>query len=248
LSKDGWIDLNKNIKVSTSDFEECNMTLIVSLNEAILVDTGYKTEEAIRVLDYLKTMNIELTGIVITHYHIDHYANLDMFKNDELEVYDNSNTVDGQILPINGLKVSILKTPGHFSLGDISVNVEDEILICGDILYSCLPPQLCYGSNPELLINTLKNIEKKEFKWIIPGHGRIMSGKAIISMSFDYIERLFKNISMRNLEVTLSECTNYFDYMVIEPSLDLHRQNIEELSVNSSYDLTSFNNITINKS
>lgn len=41
----GWIDVSESVKVSTGSFEECNLTLVVSEGEALLVDTGYEEPE-----------------------------------------------------------------------------------------------------------------------------------------------------------------------------------------------------------
>jgi len=237
---DGWIDVSESVKVSTSAFEECNMTLIVSEGEALLVDTGYEKPEAERVLNYLEKNHLKLKHIVITHHHEDHDANISLFHMNEGVVYDPKNIdKEGVELNIGNKRVRIFETPGHFPEGDISVCLIDEhILVAGDILYACLPPQLCYGSNPEILIKTLKEIDKANYNWIVPGHGKVVTGKLMLSMAQNYIHKLYAALlSISDSGGTLEEANKlkledfiiHRDWMVDEPALDLHRQNIEEL-------------------
>ncbi len=236
---EGRIDVSDSVKVFTSKFEECNLTLVVSGNEALLVDTGYRKAEAMRALAYLSENGLKLKGIVITHHHDDHFANLDLFATDDVCVYDSKNIDEGVILQIGVKSIKLFPTPGHHLDGDISVLIEDEeILIAGDIFFSCLPPQLCYGAKPDILTATIKKIASRHFRWIVPGHGRVMTGDTMTSMALSYIftlnERLYMLVSNRGTvddlkSIELSECITHPEWMVEEPSVDLHRQNKEEL-------------------
>ncbi len=236
---DGWIDLSESVKVSTGSFEECNLTLVVSEGEALLVDTGYEMPEAERVLLYLKKHGLKLKHIVITHHHDDHDANLALFTMNEGQIFDPAHLPDEAELRIGNKKVRLQKTPGHFPAGDISaVVVEEQILIAGDILYACLPPQLCYGANPEVLIQTLEKIEQQHYKWIVPGHGKVLSGPLMMSMSLSYIQLLYEKLQAIVLrqgaaveidQIALADCILHRDWMVEAPALDLHRQNKKEL-------------------
>lgn len=239
MPTNGWIDVSESVKVSTSAFEECNMTMVVSDGEALLVDTGYEKPEAERILEYIKKCDLKLKHIVITHHHEDHDANLALFHMNQGDVYDATNIKDGMTLTIGNKSVQLMHTPGHFPAGDISaVVVDEQILISGDILYACLPPQLCYGSNPGVLIKTLKAIEQLHYKWIIPGHGKVLTGKLMMSMALNYIDTLYESLERiiatggdlaEAARIDLADCIMHREWMVDEPALDLHRQNIEEL-------------------
>ncbi len=246
---EGRIDVSDSVKVFTSKFEECNLALVVSGNEALLVDTGYRKAEAWRALTYLSENGIKLKGIVITHHHDDHFANLGLFTTDNMQVYDSKNIDNGLTLKIGVKPIKLVPTPGHHLDGDISVLIEDEeIMIAGDILYTCLPPQLCYGAKPDVLTETIKKIASSHFRWIVPGHGRVMTGDAMTSMALAYINTLNKRLSMvisnhgteDDLKsIKLSECIFHPEWMVEEPSVDLHRQNKEELFAHlSKYGIT----------
>lgn len=234
-----WTDVSESIKVSTSTFEECNVSIIISKGEALLVDTGYRLKEAQRALQFINDQRLKIKGIVLTHFHEDHIANLSMFQKDDTILYDPSNVTDEQYLTIGDKKIRLFKTPGHHIKGDISVEVIDEhILLSGDILFSCLPPQLCYGAQFKQLKNSIELIAKEHYHWIIPGHGRVTKGDEITSMSLEYIHNLEKFItetvknkgSIDDLQYcNLEDCISHYDWLVIEPSIDLHRQNKEEL-------------------
>ena len=62
-------------------------------------------------------------------------------------------------------------------------------------------------------------------------------------MALDYVDRLYQGIAtiskdpailneplnpMHYKSLTLNDCIDHYDWMAIEPALDLHRQNIEE--------------------
>jgi glyoxylase-like metal-dependent hydrolase (beta-lactamase superfamily II) len=240
LSVDGWTDLSESVKVSTSNFEECTMTLVVSEGEALLVDTGFEKPEAERVLDYIREHDLVLKHIVITHHHEDHDANLSLFPMNQGQVYDSEHLPEGRELLIGNKRVELLETPGHFPAGDISVHVVDEhILIAGDILYSCLTPQLSFGANPEILIPTLKELEKNHYKWIIPGHGkRILTGELMMTRTLSYIDKLFEKMqavvsAQGTLEdvdkIELADCITHYDWLMEKMSLLIHHKNKREL-------------------
>jgi glyoxylase-like metal-dependent hydrolase (beta-lactamase superfamily II)/putative intracellular protease/amidase len=237
--KAGWINVSNSILVSQSAFEECNMTLIASQNEAVLIDTGYRLAEAQRVIDYLLSHNLVLKNIVITHHHEDHDANLALFSMNQGCIYDPSNCAEGVTLKVGKMTVRLFATPGHFPQGDISaLVVEENVLIAGDILYSCLPIQLCYGAKPKVIRDTIEKMAKADYAWIIPGHGRIMTGAAITEMALSYIDKLYSRldqiIDQHGNEddlyaIKLSDCIAHIDWMVEEPAIDLHRQNKIEI-------------------
>jgi len=246
LPDHGWIEVGDSLKVSQSRFEQCNMVLIESGHDAILVDTGYRKEEAIRMLSYLKHHEITLKFIIITHHHEDHDANLSMFLNPNVVILDPTNIKVETTIDLNDKRVLIFPTPGHYSKGDISVSIDAEgILCCGDIMYSCLPPQLCYGAHPDVLKTTIEMIASKHYQWIVSGHGRVVEGNTLTEMCLSYIKTLREKVTevVQNQgteddlqDISLSDCISHPDWMVLEPAIDLHRQNKLELyvSMNSS--------------
>ncbi len=155
-------------------------------------------------------------------------------------VHDPATVGSGIDLKVGNLTLKLFPTPGHhYPPGDISVAVVNEnILIAGDILYSCLPPQLCYRADADVLIATLKRIAAAHYRWIVPGHGRVMSGEAMTTMALAYIDKLYARVSAvvdagggedDLYAIKLYDCIAHPDWMVEEPAIDLHRQNKAEL-------------------
>lgn len=245
----GWAEVNQHVKVSIGHFNECNCTLIVSHGEAILVDTGYELPEAVRIIKYLEALDLHLKGIILTHHHDDHEGNIYLFEQFHPFIWDATNTIDGEIIEVGLLHLEILHTPGHTETRsslpeDISVYIrENSVLIAGDILFSCLPPMLCYGANPEKLMSSIERLRTHHFKWIIPGHGRITNGDYLLNITLDYIskithgvENLLKEIpNIQNIDLqlhpdlSLSDCFKHEEWLIPAPSKDLHIHNLEIL-------------------
>lgn len=188
----GMVSINDEIFVSSGDYYHVNMILIVSGNEGTIVDAGSDTPEGERVKSYIDQNGIEIKNIILTHRHSDHVKNIQMFNGDGVDVYDFNNTEDGQVIEMRDKKFVIMHTPGHCNDEHLSVVVNNDILIAGDILTSNLDPLLVlnYGGNRESWIKTLQGILEKDYKLVIPGHGPIVEGSKVNKLIVEHIEQL----------------------------------------------------------
>lgn len=188
----GMVSINDEIFISSGNYHHVNMTLIVSGNEGTIVDAGSDTPEGEQVKNYIEQNGIEIKNIILTHRHIDHVRNIQIFSGEGVAVYDFNNTEDGQIIEMRDKKFIIMHTPGHCDDMHLSVVVNDNILISGDILTSNLDPllMLTYGGNKEIWINTLQGILEKDYKLVIPGHGPIVEGSKVNKLIVAHIEQL----------------------------------------------------------
>ncbi len=188
----GMVSINDEIFVSSGSYYHVNMTLIVSGNEGTIVDAGSDTPEGERVKSYIDQNGIEIKNIILTHRHSDHVRNIQTFGEEGVVVYEFNNTEDGQIIEMGDKKFIIMHTPGHYDDMHLSVVVNDNILIAGDILTSNLDPLLVvtYGGNKESWINTLQGILEKDYKLAIPGHGPIVEGSKVNKLIVEHIEQL----------------------------------------------------------
>lgn len=184
-----WTVIDNDIFVSTGVMNMVNLVLVTSGNEATLIDTGYNKDEAARIKDYIDQNNLSLKNIIITHSHADHTANLDMFRDDNVNEFTYYNSNDNQIINMGDKKFNIVYTPGHNGDEHMSVEIDDKILVTGDIISSLYDPSyfLRFGGNEEHLIKTLEQLKQKEYTLIIPGHGQICFGDLIIS---DHLNKL----------------------------------------------------------
>ncbi len=110
--------------------------------DSVVVDPG----DAVPVLDFLKAKQKQLSAILITHHHWDHTNGVAALKaafpecvvygpaNSPFEGIDVTLTEGDTVTFWQGLTLSVLATPGH-TLDHISY-VHDEMLFCGDTLFS----------------------------------------------------------------------------------------------------------------
>ncbi|WP_422475128.1 hydroxyacylglutathione hydrolase [Endozoicomonas sp. ALB032] len=127
--------------------------------QSLVVDPG----DASVVEKALDRLDLELSGILITHHHWDHTNGIEtLTKNRSVPVYgpDNSaisgitHTLDGtETLAVLGTEFSILKTPGH-TLDHIAYfanpDQDDPILFCGDTLFSAGCGRLFEGTAEQM--------------------------------------------------------------------------------------------------
>ena len=190
FKKEKWTEIGDDIFVFTSKFYQVNMILIKSEKEAVLIDTGMYDEEYQNIKELIAEKDIKIKTIIITHGHDDHVANLDKFKSDSVELITPDNAQDNQIVNIGDKNLKIMFTEGHYKPhGHISVEVENQgIIITGDIIDNDSVSTIASGAEGGIIKNyleTLKNLQYKNYKIVIPGHGPI-GGSEIISNHFEY--------------------------------------------------------------
>ncbi|WOG25354.1 hydroxyacylglutathione hydrolase [Endozoicomonas sp. 8E] len=127
--------------------------------QCLVVDPG----DADVVEKALDRVNLELSGILITHHHRDHTNGIEkLTKNRSIPVYGPDNPAisgithnlnDTEILTVLGTEFSILKTPGH-TLDHIAYfahpDQDDPILFCGDTLFSAGCGRLFEGTAEQM--------------------------------------------------------------------------------------------------
>lgn len=157
---------------------------------AAVIDPG---DEAEKILSVLKEDGVETRYILLTHGHYDHTtgvpdlhralpeAQVYIHKADaqgagsrlfplageiaDLHFYD-----EGDTLPLGGLTIRVLHTPGH-SKGGVTLQVGD-VLFCGDTLFagSCGRTDLNGGSYEEIM-QSLKRLGQLPGDYhVCPGH------------------------------------------------------------------------------
>ena len=157
---------------------------------AAVIDPG---DEAGRILQVIKDDGVDVKYILLTHGHYDHttavpelhqalpQAEIYIHKADangagsrlfplageiaDLHFYD-----EGDTLPLGGLTIHVLHTPGH-SKGSVTLKVGD-VLFCGDTLFagSCGRTDLAGGSYEEIMVSLKKLGELPGDYHVCPGH------------------------------------------------------------------------------
>lgn len=158
-------------------------------NEALFIDTAYNAETMLEVLDRKK---LTLVGVCLTHGHADHAGGLDVIlQHWRVPVYlgkdDQSlldwrpprellaKTDDGLVIPVGGLMVRCLTTPGH-TPGGICYRVEQgalELCFVGDTLFAGsigrANPFSLYPMHLDSVRRRVVTLPKKSI--LFPGHG-----------------------------------------------------------------------------
>ena len=96
-----------------------NYIWLVTTNEgSIVIDPG----ESKQIIDLIKSNEIDLVGILITHHHYDHTNGIEeILKYKKVEVYGPKNNVNSitkrvkqnDVFNLIGLKFEVIETPGH---------------------------------------------------------------------------------------------------------------------------------------
>lgn len=161
-----------------------NCYLLISDNEAVLIDPGFLTKEILKEIEGKK-----LLYIILTHYHWDHIlgakklkektgAKILIHKEDKKFLkFEVDQLLDGgEEIRFGKEFLKIIHTPGH-TPGSISILVQN-FLFTGDTLFedgvgrTDLP-----GGSEKDLQKSLKILEKiiKPKMQILPGHGSSFS-------------------------------------------------------------------------
>jgi glyoxylase-like metal-dependent hydrolase (beta-lactamase superfamily II) len=215
LKKERWAEVGEDIYVFRGEVSE-NMTLIISGNEGILIDTGYipsfgnisgnngNGKGIFQLKDFIKERNLKMLHVIITHYDFDHFNGTMFFGHKLKENFKDSvtlspdNTTDGQLVKLGDRTLKIISTPGHaaYDGGHISVElVEEHILVSGDVIYSNFLPGLMEKDSSAQLIHTLEKLKKNKYAMIIPGHGNIIDPVRVIDRQLKYLYRTRKLVS-----------------------------------------------------
>lgn len=181
--------LIKGVHGGTGLFKASSTVTLIRSDINIIVDTGSFLDEKriIKALaeENLKPENIE--AVVLTHLHIDHTRNTNIFSNAVLYVQHsdagtkwNINDITCETVDLDNLQIAkdvkTILTPGHFPY-HISVVVETAkgtVVVAGDAIST--KENLGKISYPQWNDKEYIKSQKKILKiadYIIPGHGKI---------------------------------------------------------------------------
>lgn len=238
--------ISDGVFVSTGDYAKLKMGLIVSGNDAAIIDTGmtvaeglenYIPNEALRVKKYLDENNLKLKYIILTRRHLDHIGNLSMFESSGAITYDSNNTEDGQLITLGDKTFKTVRTVGHFNDEHMSIElVEENILFAGDVIVTSMPSAVAFQGNFKGLIPTLEMLRIKNYSIIVPGHGDIIEPHEAIGLNLEYLKNVEKYVTKiindggtleEVLKIGLEDCVKDTRYFDPGDSQQVHQWNLE---------------------
>ncbi|MDD4715555.1 MAG: MBL fold metallo-hydrolase [Oscillospiraceae bacterium] len=174
--------------------------------EGAIIDPG---DEAERILRVVQEARLNIQYILLTHGHFDHTTGIDgllqtlnnvpvyihpaelktekkVFSS-QVKYYD-----DGATLPLGGLTIEVLHTPGH-SQGSVVLKA-GNVLFTGDTLFrgSCGRTDLYGGSYPDIL-RSLKRL------YNLPGDYRVYPGhEGFTTLEQERKQNYFMQEAIRN--------------------------------------------------
>ncbi len=193
----GW---NENFDIYKLDFTDFTVIQFVRIGKGCLSYLIYdnKTKETALIEpaifmdeyeDYIRANGLKLKYIIDTHAHADHFSggmelarklNMDYYVN-EIEVdkvFSFKSLKDIPEFVLGKTKLEVLSTPGHTD-GSVSFLVNNEALLCGDLLLLESPGRPDLARTKEettkgaaILFDTLQNIINKlnDNVKILPSH------------------------------------------------------------------------------
>lgn len=178
----GW---NENFDIYKIDFKNFSVIQFVRIGKGCLSYLVYDKKTMETALfepaifideyeDYIRANRLKLKYIIDTHAHADHFSGgMELAKKLNLDYYVNETDVD-KVFSFKSLKdvseislgntnIQIINTPGHTD-GSVSFLIDNEALICGDLLLLESPgrPDLARNAEEttkgaEILFRTLQD-------------------------------------------------------------------------------------------
>lgn len=147
-------------------FTDNYIWMLENAGETWVVDPGYSAP----VLEYLKSKNLSLNGILITHNHPDHVSGVERlleYKNLRIvgsgrnrHPFTSEPVLGDEEIRLAGLNFKTIAVPGH-TMNHIAFFAEPPesapILFCGDTLFSGGCGRLFEGT-PELMLSSLQRL------------------------------------------------------------------------------------------
>ncbi len=195
--------------------KDSSNTYILKDDTTIIIDPGcFKT--FVNLFGLMRNDGMEISDVDVvmnTHLHKDHCETNRIFlEKGSLLAFNPLEKVSSQFEYNADIDLSktryynsgkfnleIIHTPGH-TPGSSSIHIEEfSAIITGDILFeNGLPGRTdLLGGNTKQLIKTLEKLQDLEPEFILPGHGRIFSGKEGIKI---LIEKAIQIITERRCD------------------------------------------------
>ena len=149
---------------------EENSYIIHNNKDALIIDPGSEQD---KIINKINELNVNVIGILVTHYHFDHVLVLDEInKIYNVKIYDYKSNKD---ITIKDFKFKIISNYGH-TMDSVSFYFDKyKVMFTGDFVFKDTIGNYDI-ENEEIMYSSLKEFVKldKDIK-IYPGHGQSSS-------------------------------------------------------------------------
>ena len=151
----------------TNGFLEENCYIIHNNKKALVIDPGSESE---KIINEINKLDVNVVGILITHYHFDHVGALEDIKKE----YDIKEVIDYNkegIIKVEDFKFEVIHNYGH-TMDSVSFYFEKEkIMFTGDFVFRDSIGKFDI-ENEDIMFNSLKKFKLFDDDIVIyPGHG-----------------------------------------------------------------------------
>jgi hydroxyacylglutathione hydrolase len=204
-------------------YPECGMldsnTYVIKDHLNIIIDIG-SLQFFQNLLRELKRDGIrpeDLSIIMNTHFHLDHYMANEEFKklfgakimahplqkkfynNTVIESsrafgiqpvpYKEDEIIDDAEFAKGSLQLEIIPAPGHSQDGICIYSKKEQFLICGDVVFNGNTGRVDLpGGNGDQLKQSIEMLSKLEIQYLLPGHMDIVTGVTAVKNNFQYVK------------------------------------------------------------
>ena len=199
----------------------CNTYLLRSAEKKILIDPGHIAhfDHVRQGLQELRISTDDIDLVICTHAHPDHLEGVALFQGtqalfalhaaewqmvaDMADYLKRAMNFDpDQFAPdfflkegefkIDGMELNVLHTPGH-SPGSITLHWPAEgVLFTGDVIFNNgLGRTDLPGGNGGQLKQSIRNLSSIDARWLLSGHGEVVSGAEAVRANFEQVERMW---------------------------------------------------------
>jgi glyoxylase-like metal-dependent hydrolase (beta-lactamase superfamily II)/rhodanese-related sulfurtransferase len=241
MLKDGMKGWNENFNIFEIEFKDFTVAQFIRIGKGCLSYIVYsKSDNSTFVVDpsiftneyseFIREKGLKAKYVFDTHSHADHFSGaMKLAKTLDICYYVNAIDVDSSsgLMPIKDMfpirlgnvNVELVETPGHTD-GSVSFLINNEALICGDLLLleSVGRPDLARGveetqKGAEILFNTIQNeiLKLNDSVIIFPAH--------------------FTKTELRPVKLTLKDLKEYNDSLTISDKTEFIKFITENIPV-----------------
>jgi len=198
---------------------DMNVTIVIDGEKALLIDVGY-LDQATDVKEMLDKRNIEVTDVILSHYHPDHSAGISVFSDATLycskdyevnykncsEIWDTETAYkqadkivgSGDVISFGRHNIQVFDTPGH-SICGLTTIIDDQFVHVGDLIMVDeheIPalPLVCSDGGIHEHIHSLEWLRAYADRTFVLPHGKQITSTDAVLTAIDSREKYLKSL------------------------------------------------------